>query len=109
MRRLQRSVTGSLSSSTISTDREGETDFAIRSDAVTPKDIVRMRKDGGGLICTAVHPIAAQRLGLPFASDALQGNCGCGTGRRYPVRPEEPLLLLALGEPPEHVHRYHRS
>jgi len=53
-------------------DREGETDFAIRSDAVTPKDIVRMRKDGGGLICTAVHPVAAQKLGLPFASDALR-------------------------------------
>ncbi len=53
-------------------DREGETDFAIRSDAVTPRDIVRMRKDGGGLICTAVHPVAAQRLGLPFASDALR-------------------------------------
>ena len=35
-------------------DREGETDFAIRSDAVTPKHIVQMRKDGGGLICTAV-------------------------------------------------------
>ena len=53
-------------------DREGETDFAIRSDAVTPRDIVRMRKDGGGLICTAMHPVAAQRLGLPFASDALR-------------------------------------
>ena len=53
-------------------DREGETDFAIRSDAVTPRHIVQMRKDGGGLICTAVHPTAAQRLGLPFASDALR-------------------------------------
>ena len=53
-------------------DREGETDFAIRSDAVTPRDIFRMRKDGGGLICTAVHPVAAQQLGLPFASDALR-------------------------------------
>ncbi len=53
-------------------DREGETDFAIRSDAVTPRHIVQMRKDGGGLICTAVHPIAALRLGLPFASDALR-------------------------------------
>jgi len=53
-------------------DREGETDFAIRSDAVTHRDIFRMRKDGGGLICTAVHPVAAQRLGLPFASDALR-------------------------------------
>ena len=53
-------------------DREGETDFAIRSDAVTPRHIVQMRKDGGGLICTAVHPTAALRLGLPFASDALR-------------------------------------
>jgi 3,4-dihydroxy 2-butanone 4-phosphate synthase len=53
-------------------DREGETDFAIRSDVVTPRHIFRMRKDGGGLICTAVHPEAARRLGLPFASDALR-------------------------------------
>lgn len=53
-------------------DRERETDFAIRSDAVTPRHILQMRKDGGGLICTAVHPVAAQRLGLPFASDALR-------------------------------------
>jgi len=53
-------------------DRERETDFAIRSDAVTPRHIFQMRKDGGGLICTAVHPVAAQRLGLPFASDALR-------------------------------------
>jgi 3,4-dihydroxy 2-butanone 4-phosphate synthase len=53
-------------------DREGETDFAIRSDAVTPKDILTMRKDGGGLICTAIDPVAAERLGLPFASDALR-------------------------------------
>jgi 3,4-dihydroxy 2-butanone 4-phosphate synthase len=53
-------------------DREKETDFTIRSDAVTPRHIVQMRRDGGGLICTAVHPVAAQRLGLPFASDVLR-------------------------------------
>lgn len=53
-------------------DRERETDFAIRADAVTPADILRMRKDGGGLICTAIHPDAAYRLGLPFASDLLR-------------------------------------
>jgi 3,4-dihydroxy 2-butanone 4-phosphate synthase len=53
-------------------DRERETDFAIRSDAVTPDHIRQMRKDGGGLICTAIHPLAAQRLGLPFASDVLR-------------------------------------
>ncbi|MFA5332392.1 MAG: 3,4-dihydroxy-2-butanone-4-phosphate synthase [Methanoregula sp.] len=56
-------------------DREGETDLAIRSDAVGPRDILRMRKDGGGLICTAIHPAAAHRLGLPFASDVFRATC----------------------------------
>jgi 3,4-dihydroxy 2-butanone 4-phosphate synthase len=55
-------------------DRERETDFAIRADAVRPEHIVKMRKDGGGLICTAVDPLAAERLNLPFASDLL-GAC----------------------------------
>ena len=54
-------------------DREGETDFAIRSDAVTLQHILRKRKDGGGLIYTAIDLVAAHRLGLPFASDVLQG------------------------------------
>ncbi|HVP95215.1 MAG TPA: 3,4-dihydroxy-2-butanone-4-phosphate synthase [Methanoregulaceae archaeon] len=53
-------------------DREGETDFAIRADAVTPRHIMQMRKDGGGLICTAIDPEAARRLELPFASDLLR-------------------------------------
>ncbi len=56
-------------------ERERETDFAIRSDAITPQDILRMRKDGGGLICTAVHPAAAKKLGLPFATDVFS-RCG---------------------------------
>jgi 3,4-dihydroxy 2-butanone 4-phosphate synthase len=53
-------------------DRERETDLVICADAVTPHDVLTMRKDGGGLICTAVHPEAAKRLGLPFASDLLR-------------------------------------
>jgi 3,4-dihydroxy 2-butanone 4-phosphate synthase len=56
-------------------DRERETDFAIRADAVTPAHILRMRKDGGGLICTAIHPDAAKILRLPFASDLFR-DCG---------------------------------
>jgi len=51
--------------------REGETDFAMRADAVAPIHVRQMRKDGGGLICTAVHPTAAQKLGLPFAHELL--------------------------------------
>jgi 3,4-dihydroxy 2-butanone 4-phosphate synthase len=54
-------------------DRERETDLIIRADAVTPEKIVTLRRDGGGLICTAVHPDAALRMGLPFASDLLRG------------------------------------
>jgi len=52
--------------------RERETDFAIRSDMVTPQDILRMRRDGGGLICTAIHGEAAEHFGLPFAADILR-------------------------------------
>ncbi|MDD4126061.1 MAG: 3,4-dihydroxy-2-butanone-4-phosphate synthase [Methanomicrobium sp.] len=53
-------------------DREGETDFAIRSDAITPSHIRAMRKEAGGLICTSIHAKAAEKMGLPFASDALK-------------------------------------
>ncbi|MBN2734305.1 MAG: 3,4-dihydroxy-2-butanone-4-phosphate synthase [Methanomicrobiaceae archaeon] len=53
-------------------DREGETDFAIRSDAITPEHIKIMRKDAGGLICTSIHSKAAEKMGLPFASEALK-------------------------------------
>ena len=59
-------------------DRERETDFAIRSDMVRPVDIALMRKDGGGLICTAIHPKAATHLGLPFASDLISTCTGFG-------------------------------
>ena len=56
-------------------DREGETDFAIMSRSVTPNDILTMRKDGGGLICTAVSSEIADSLGLPYISDALGEGC----------------------------------
>jgi 3,4-dihydroxy 2-butanone 4-phosphate synthase len=55
-------------------DRERETDFAIRADMVTPAHIAQMRKDGGGLICTAIPAEAAERLSLPFATEMLR-NC----------------------------------
>ena len=31
---------------------------------VTPAHIAQMRKDGGGLICTAIHPKAAQNISV---------------------------------------------
>jgi 3,4-dihydroxy 2-butanone 4-phosphate synthase len=52
--------------------REGETDIAIPAFSVTPKDVALMRRDGGGLICVALHPAAAERLRLPFMHDVLR-------------------------------------
>lgn len=53
-------------------DREGETDMVIPALCTAPQDIARMRRDGGGLICVAIHAKAADRLGLPFMSDILR-------------------------------------
>jgi 3,4-dihydroxy 2-butanone 4-phosphate synthase len=68
-------------------DRERETDFAISAAAVRPEHILRMRRDGGGLICTAVGPEAAWRLGLPFAHEIL---ASCGVGERDGEIPYDP-------------------
>ncbi|MBW6518322.1 MAG: 3,4-dihydroxy-2-butanone-4-phosphate synthase [ANME-2 cluster archaeon] len=64
-----------------SEDREGETDFVIPADSTTPQHIYQMRKDGGGLICVAIHPIAAQMLGLPFYADILRHSSISGNGK----------------------------
>lgn len=53
-------------------DREGETDIVIPALTTTPADVARMRCDGGGLICVAVHGDAADKLGLPFMSELLK-------------------------------------
>jgi 3,4-dihydroxy 2-butanone 4-phosphate synthase len=53
-------------------DREGETDLVIPAVSTTPADVARMRRDGGGLICVAIHGSAAEKLGLPFMSDVLR-------------------------------------
>lgn len=53
-------------------DREGETDFVIPASSVTPKKVAYFRNEAGGLICVAIHPVAAERLGLPFMSDILR-------------------------------------
>ncbi|WP_256288853.1 3,4-dihydroxy-2-butanone-4-phosphate synthase [Halobellus inordinatus] len=50
-------------------DREGETDIIYPAGAVDADDVVRLRSDAGGLICTAVsHPVA-ETLELPFLED----------------------------------------
>lgn len=62
-------------------DREGETDLVIPATEVTPNHIYQMRKDGGGLICVAIHPDAATKLGLPFYADILRHSDLNGNGR----------------------------
>ncbi len=64
-----------------SEDREGETDFVIPAASTTPEHIYQMRKDGGGLICVAIHPAAAQKLGLPFYADILRHTDINGNGK----------------------------
>jgi 3,4-dihydroxy 2-butanone 4-phosphate synthase len=49
--------------------REEETDFVIASRFIRPEHIRIMRKDGGGLICVALHPLIADKLGIPFIVD----------------------------------------
>jgi 3,4-dihydroxy 2-butanone 4-phosphate synthase len=53
-------------------DREGETDFVLPASSVTPRTVAYFRTEAGGLICVAIHPVAAERLGLPLMSDILR-------------------------------------
>ncbi|WP_435127510.1 3,4-dihydroxy-2-butanone-4-phosphate synthase [Halobaculum sp. D14] len=52
-------------------DREGETDIVYPADAVTPRDVARMRNDAGGLVCVAVAGHVADAVDLPFMEDAI--------------------------------------
>jgi 3,4-dihydroxy 2-butanone 4-phosphate synthase len=53
-------------------DREGETDFVVPASFVTPQQVAYFRNEAGGLICVAIPPTAADRLGLPLISDILR-------------------------------------
>ena len=63
--------------------REGETDFVIASQFVTPDAIKRMRKDGGGLIFLMTSHAIAQKLQLPFLADLF-----AEVGNQFPVLKE---------------------
>jgi len=63
--------------------REGETDFVIASQFVTPDAIKRMRKDGGGLIFLMTSHAIAQKLQLPFLADLFSN-----VSAQYPVLKE---------------------
>ena len=52
--------------------REEETDLLIAGQFAKPEAIRRLRKDGGGLVCMAVHPEVAEKLGIPFITDVWE-------------------------------------
>lgn len=51
--------------------REGECDIVFPAEHASPERIAKLRMDAGGLICVAVHPESAHRLGLGFMGDIL--------------------------------------
>jgi len=63
--------------------REEETDLVVAGQFITREHIMRMRRDGGGLICVAMHPKVADKLGLPFLVDVWRQ-----AQERYPVLKE---------------------
>jgi 3,4-dihydroxy 2-butanone 4-phosphate synthase len=74
-------------------DREGETDLVILSERATPELIRLLRRDAGGLLCSAIASELKERLNLPYFDDLL-----LGAADRYPL----------LGEIAGHAPRYDR-
>ena len=52
--------------------REEETDIIYISEYVEPEDVMFMRKNGGGLICTTITHEISEVIGLPFLVDVLE-------------------------------------
>ena len=52
-----------------SENREGETDFVMASQFITPESIKRMRQDGGGLIFLMTSKEVADQLQMPFLAN----------------------------------------
>ena len=61
-------------------DREGETDFILPAEFVTPSHIQRMRKDGGGLLFLMITDEIAKLFHLPFIADVFKSS-----EKEYPV------------------------
>ena len=60
--------------------REEETDIVFLSEIVEPEDVMFMRTNGGGLICTTVTDQLAEKMGLPFLVDVFRA-----AGSDYPI------------------------
>lgn len=54
-----------------SAGREDEVDMVVAAGRATPEHVYRMRRDAGGLLCAALDPGLASRLGLRYMHDML--------------------------------------
>ncbi len=64
-------------------NREGETDFLIASQYITPESVRTMRKDGGGLIFQMTSYEIAKKISIPFLSDMF-----LDVSNQYPILKE---------------------
>ncbi len=67
-------------------DREGEVDLIYPAEAVSPADVRRMRRDGGGLICAALGSEACDAFDLPFLADEIDHPAADGAELGYDER-----------------------
>ena len=52
--------------------REDEIDMIVSAENILPRHISVMRKDAGGLVCTAISKEISIKLGLPYMYDILK-------------------------------------
>ncbi len=52
-------------------EREGEADLMVHPKFITPEKIEKLRKDAGGLICLAISPVYAKKLGFQFFTEIM--------------------------------------
>ncbi len=52
--------------------REDEIDMVVSAENILPQHISAMRKDAGGLVCTAISKEISIKLGLPYMYDILK-------------------------------------
>lgn len=78
-----------------SVGRENEVDMVIAAEHVKPSHVAKMRRDAGGLLCVALDPGLAKRLGLPYITEALSS-----AGRDFPVLLKLVENKMPYGDPP---------
>ena len=74
-------------------DREGETDLLYPAADVTPKAVVRLRNDGGGLVFVALDDATADAFDLPYLHDVIDHPAASFEDVGYDARPSFSLTV----------------